>query len=143
MEKNDTLLKNWPANSPDLSPIEQIWGIAKRFIIQRFGMVTPIANNELERAVFDAYEQIAPTTIAILTLSVKYRTRLCVDRYGGFDGDGLDECSRHAKDELEASTTIQTRTITLIATERNEQQGHQREESHENLPRLPSFRNAQ
>ena len=25
-DKNVFLLENWPANSPDLSPIEQIWG---------------------------------------------------------------------------------------------------------------------
>ena len=65
--ENVTLLKNWTANSPDLSSIDQVWWIAKRFIIKRFGMVTPIANNELEKAVFEAYERIAPTTIAILT----------------------------------------------------------------------------
>ena len=71
--KNVTLLRGWPANSPDLSPIEQIWGIAKRYIIERFGMRTPLANNQLEEAVFEAYERIRPDTVAALTLSVKHR----------------------------------------------------------------------
>ena len=87
-----TVLENWQANSPDLSPIEQIWGIAKRFLIQRFGGVTPISNQELENAVFDAYNLIEPRTIAILTMSVKYRIQLCAARYGGFVGDAIDEC---------------------------------------------------
>ena len=34
-------LREWPANSPDLSPVEQIWGIMKRFVVQWFGMKTP------------------------------------------------------------------------------------------------------
>ena len=69
--KNISLLEGWPANSPDLSPIEQIWGITKRYIVQRFGMRSPIPNEQMERAVFEAYERIEPQTIAVLTRSVK------------------------------------------------------------------------
>ena len=39
--KGVAVLNGWTANSPDLSPIEQIWGITKRYIIQRYGMRTP------------------------------------------------------------------------------------------------------
>ena len=57
-EQQVTVPEGWPANSPDLSPNEQIWGICKRFIIQRFGMRTPLTIQQLERAVFETYEHI-------------------------------------------------------------------------------------
>ena len=47
-DQNVTLLEGWPANSPDLSPIEQIWAICKHFIIRRFGMRTPSRCNNLK-----------------------------------------------------------------------------------------------
>ena len=74
--KNVRLLEGWTANSPDLSPIEQIWGISKRFIIQRYWMRTPLTREQLENGVFEAYESIKPSTIAILTLSMKFRVHL-------------------------------------------------------------------
>ena len=35
------VLPNWPANSPDLSPVEQIRAIMKRYILQRLGCGRP------------------------------------------------------------------------------------------------------
>ena len=43
---------SWPANSTDLSPIEQVWGIIKRFILQWFWMKPPIQVQQLDEAVF-------------------------------------------------------------------------------------------
>mgnify|MGYP004579369149 CR=1 FL=1 len=143
--KNVTLLDKWPANSPDLSPIEQIWGIAKRFIIQRFGMRTPLANDQLEDAIFEAYQHIEPRTIAILTMSVKYRVRLCFARNGGFVGDALDECCRRARVEFDASTTLQMTTTSQEHT--HESESGEREETavqHNRVTlRLPSFLQSQ
>ena len=144
ISKNVTLLTGWPPDSPDLSPIEQIWGITKRFIIQRFGMRKPLANDQLEEAVFDAYQNVKPSTIAILTLSVKYRIQLCIARNGGFVGDALDECCRRAKEEFEGSTRIQTMPITL--EQRPDAQDAEQEDvnSRQNDIRqsLPSFRDS-
>ena len=64
------LLNGWPANSPDLSPIEQIWGIAKRFIVQRHKMKPPLPLDQLRTAMTDGYNSVEPRTIAILTASV-------------------------------------------------------------------------
>ena len=141
--QNARLLDRWPANSPDLSPIEQIWGITKRFIIQRYGMTTPLENDQLENVVFEAYERIEPRTIAILTLSVKHRIRLCVARQGGFVGDALEECCRRATVEYDSMNTIQRISISREAIGGSEQQGTEGEDSQDNLPRLPSFRLAQ
>ena len=140
-----TLLHGWPANSPDLSPIEQIWGIAKRYIVERFGMRTPLANNQLANAVFEAYERIKPDTIAVLTLSVKHRVRLCIARQGGFVGDALDECCRRARVEFNASTTLQLVSITPAMTQfERTADGEERDDGESGvLARLPSFRDNQ
>ena len=105
--QNVTLLKGWPANSPDISPIEQILGIVKCFVIQRFGMTKPLTLGQLEDAVFQAYEDIEAETIIVLTMSVKFRIELCQSRNGGFVGDALDECSRRARVEFESLTEVE------------------------------------
>ena len=138
--KHVRLLDKWPANSPDLSPIEQIWGIAKRFLIQRFGMRSPLENDQLENAVFEAYDCIEPRTISILTLSMKYRIQLCVARQGGFVGDALDECCRRAKVEFDAIDSIQQISIIQAGRDGSEHRGSDERDDQENRPRLPSFR---
>ena len=70
-------------------------------------MKTPLRNDQLQGAVFDAYQNIEPRTIAILTQSVKFRVQLCIAREGKFIGDKLDECCRRAEIELDALTDIQ------------------------------------
>ena len=134
---NIRLLEGWPANSPDLSPIEQIWGIAKIFIIQRYGMETPIRNDQLEGAVFDAYRSIERRTIAILTRSVKFRVQLCIAREGNFIGDKLDECCRRAEMELDALTGIET--IPMEEWDEPNEEDRRENGEREASPQLPSF----
>ena len=141
--QNVCLLEGWPANSPDLSPIEQIWGITKRYIIQRFGMRTPLPNDQLENAVFEAYGRIEPRTIAVLTLSVKYRIQLCIARQGGFVGDALDECCRRANVELDSSTTLQPVSIIQTTMEFGRTADEETRGGDGILSRLPSFRDRQ
>ena len=100
------VLPNWPANSPDLSPVEQIWAIVKRYIMQRFGMRTPLTLDQLEAAVFEAYTNISWRTIGILTMSAKYRVQACIARDGRFVGDLIGECCRRARVELETQSDI-------------------------------------
>ena len=136
-EMNIRLLDPWPANSPDLSPIEQIWAITKLFIIRRYGMKNPLRNDQLEGAVFEAYRNIEPRTVAILTRSVKFRVQLCLAREGKFIGDKLDECCRRAEMELDSLMEIEN-----VFVERRETQddvnGEGNRESGER-PQLPSF----
>ena len=105
-ENNVECLRGWPANSPDLSPVEQVWGIMKRFLMQWHGMRTPLTIQELDQAVFEAYNTINWITVGVLTLSAKYRVLLCLERGGNFIGDAIDECCRRAKTELETETDI-------------------------------------
>ena len=145
VDKGVVLLNGWPSNSPDLSPIEQVWGISKRFIIQRHGMRTPLTLADLERATFEAFNNIAPRTIAILTKSVEFRVRLCVERNGRFVGDAIEECCRRAKIEVDSVNEIQTVPFTLTADGRsNVRRGdEQGEEQDRPLASLPSFRTVQ
>ena len=132
---NIRLLDGWPSSSPDLSPIEQIWGITKRFIIRRYGMKTPLRNDQLQGAVFDAYRNIEPRTLAILTRSVKFRVQLCIAREGGFIGDKLDECCHRAEMELDALTVIENIPIEA----RWDEDAENEDGEDETRPQLPSF----
>ena len=105
-------------NSPDLSPVEQIWSIMKRFILQRFGMRTPLSLQQLIEAVFDAYTRINWKTVAILTLSAKFRVLACIERNGGFIGDVIGECCRRARVEIETGSDIILLSVPLVLEER-------------------------
>ena len=100
------VLSGWPANSPDLSPVEQVWAIMKRYILERFGLKTPLSLPQLEEAVFDAHDRISWRTAAILTMSAKYRVRACIERNGRFVGDLVGECCRRARVELETQSDV-------------------------------------
>ena len=111
------VLAGWPANSPDQSPVEQIWAIMKRYILQRFGMRTPLSLVQLEAAVFDAYNSIGWRTVAILTMSAKYRIRACIERNGRFIGDLVGECCRRARVELETGSDMLLLSVAYTPTE--------------------------
>ncbi len=61
---------DWPANSPDLNPIENLWGIVKR------KMRDPRLNNtdELQTAIKAAWASITPQQCCRLTASMSRRT---------------------------------------------------------------------
>ena len=142
--KNVTLLEGWPANSPDLSPIEQMWAIAKRFMIESFGMTTPLTMEQLEDGVFDAYQCIEQRTISILTLSMKYRVQLCVERHGGFVGDSLEECCHRARVEFDSLTALDSRLMNGIQRPDENSEGDETRQRTTNcLVKLPSYRDIQ
>ena len=145
--RNVNCLPGWPSNSPDLSPIEQVWGIMKRFIMQWFGMKTPLPVQQLDTAVFEAYNNIEWTTIGILVLSVKHRMRACVDRNGMFIGDLVGECCRRARVEFEGQRDVllfqfptNNEETNNSMTTNGEQSEHDEHTCLEQRPRLPSFR---
>ena len=61
----------WPANSPDLNPIENLWAIIKRRVYQDGRQFTSTAG--LWKAIQDAAASVTPTEIKKLTSSVDSR----------------------------------------------------------------------
>ena len=82
-------------------------------------MKTPLTVQQLTDAVFEAYNAIHWRTVGILTLSAKYRMRVCVERQGKFIGDMIGECCRRAKIELECESDILLLSISPNPDEEN------------------------
>ena len=70
--KRMNLLANWPANSPDLNPIEHLWAILK----YRMSADNPKNSIELVRIIKDEWDKLPMTLINNLVLSFKKRLLL-------------------------------------------------------------------
>ena len=102
-------------------------------------MKSPLRNDQLEGAVFDAYRSIEPRTIAILTQRVKFRVQLCIAREGKFVGDKLDECCRRAEIELDSLTNIEIIPIEHEGRDEEEGEGDGENEARQQLPSFTQF----
>ncbi len=71
-------IKNWPGNSPDLNPIENLWSIIKQRLKERDTSSVP----KLEAAVRDIWDNIEDTTLQNLALSVHDRFNKGISRKG-------------------------------------------------------------
>jgi len=71
---------DWPAQSPDLNPIENLWAIIKRNITTQ-----PIAKSlqELEKQVLNEWWSIPQETINELIDSMPSRVQAVIDAHGG------------------------------------------------------------
>ncbi|KAL7720609.1 Tc1-like transposase DDE domain-containing protein [Entamoeba marina] len=80
------VLPNWPANSPDLSPIENLWGIMKQEIRKK-----SIKNiDDLKKEIQRVWDSIKLKTINKLINSMEARLKMCVENKGNYVGSKLD-----------------------------------------------------
>ena len=62
---------NWPPNSPDLNPIENLWGILKVAVSKRF----PTTKEQLVEAISLEWENLSSETVQNLILSMPKRIK--------------------------------------------------------------------
>ena len=68
------LLQGWPPNSPDLSPIENVWGIVQAKVNERGCK----SFAEFQQAVLDEFQSEAPKHVVKLYASMKHRMAECL-----------------------------------------------------------------
>jgi transposase len=78
LEESFDVLHGWPANSPDLSPIELLWAILKKAI----ALLKPTTLEELRAALQISWDSIPQITIDRLCQSFRSRLEICRNREG-------------------------------------------------------------
>lgn len=70
LKKNITVMK-WPARSPDLNPIENLWGIMSRRVYTHNKQFESV--NELKKAILNCWFTLEPELLQNLIQSMKHR----------------------------------------------------------------------
>ena len=69
---------DWPSNSPDLNPIENLWNIVKRNVEKRM----PKNCDELTEFMVEEWNSIPKTMLINLVNSMRDRCRLVIEKNG-------------------------------------------------------------
>ena len=91
------LLMNWPPNSPDINPIEHLWGLMKRQI----QILKPRTKRELIDLAIEIWKEIPISVINNLVLSFEERLKIVCN----VNGECINEQLRMAK-KLRPSTDV-------------------------------------
>lgn len=92
LQKRVSYLKIWPANSPDLNPIEHLWGAMKRIIKTK----NITSKNELIETVQEVWDAFPQEAINRLVLSFHGRLRTLIAN----DGHSISDILRKEKCQL-------------------------------------------
>ena len=79
--KNIDFIDDWPANSPDLNPIEHVWDSLDRRSRRRSNL--PVNVNELRQALSQEWNTITQAGINTLDKSMRRRCTAVVNSRGG------------------------------------------------------------
>ena len=71
---------DWPAKSPDMNPIENVWGLLKRRISRRIRPEDTL--QDLEDALIEEWNDLPQAYLGKCVLSMRRRTEACVRSMG-------------------------------------------------------------
>lgn len=81
LEDHNIPLMNWPAYSPDLNPIENVWGELSRAV---YANVQVYSNeNELIKSLMKNWNEISPRYLGKLVDPMENRIKAVIDGHGG------------------------------------------------------------
>ena len=80
MAENDIELLDWPPQSPDMNPIENLWAIIKSRRQNKYGL--PKSRNEIIDQIFDIWDNIEPSLVENLANSANKRINLVLKLKG-------------------------------------------------------------
>lgn len=80
LESEGIEVMKWPANSPDLSVIENVWGWMKN----ELGMMSECNTDEWERRIIDLWDNLSHEYLKSLFDSIPGRIEQCIEREGGY-----------------------------------------------------------
>ena len=81
-DKGVQVMPNWPSNSPDLNPIENVWGIMKQQVYRQ--QYTKL--EELKAAVLLAWAALPQSTLRNLMAGMHKRVEKVLRLRGGYIG---------------------------------------------------------
>lgn len=80
LRRNGVNLLDWPPQSPDLNPIENLWAIIKQRRQKKFGI--PSSRDELITQIYTIWDELEPELAETLTDSAVRRLIMCANHNG-------------------------------------------------------------